>query len=93
MPWPIRLPKISVQWLLCWREVDTIVLTGGLANSVMLVGWIREMVGFIAKIIVYPGEDEISALIAGGLRALKSREAILPYPPNVSIEQQGQRNK
>ena len=47
-------------------KVDTIVLTGGLANSAMLVGWIREMVGFIANIFVYPGEDEISALIAGG---------------------------
>lgn len=62
-------------------EVDAIVLTGGLANSEMLVGWIREMVGFIAKIFVYPGEDEISALIEGGLRALGSPEPILVYPP------------
>ena len=62
-------------------EVDAIVLTGGLANSEMLVGWIREMVGFIAKIVVYPGEDEISALIEGGLRALGSPESVLVYPP------------
>ena len=69
-------------------RVDAIVLTGGLANSKMLIDWIRERVSFLADIFVYPGEDEISALIAGGLRALDSSEAVLPYPPKVSDEQQ-----
>ena len=63
-------------------SIDSIVLTGGLANSKMLIDWIRERVSFLADIFVYPGEDEISALIAGGLRALDSSEAVLSYPPD-----------
>jgi len=74
-------------------SIDAIVLTGGLANSKMLVGWIRKRVGFLADIFVYPGEDEISALIEGGLRALDSSEAVLSYPPDVPAEQPGHNSK
>jgi butyrate kinase len=73
--------EIGAMAVVLTGKVDAIVLTGGLASSEMLVGWIREMVGFIADILVYPGEDEISALIEGGLRVLESREAVLLYPP------------
>lgn len=62
-------------------EVDAVVLTGGLANSKMLVSWIKSMVAFIANILVYPGEDEIAALLEGGLRVLRRQEKILDYPP------------
>ncbi len=61
-------------------NVDAIVLTGGLANSKMLVSWITRMVGFIADIMVYPGEDEIAALVEGGLRVLTRQESLLDYP-------------
>jgi butyrate kinase len=60
-------------------KVDAIVLTGGLAHSKMLVSWIKDRVEFIAKVLVYPGEDEISALIQGGLRVLKHEEKAISY--------------
>lgn len=55
-------------------EVEVIVLTGGLANSQMLIKWIKGKVSFIAPIMVFPGEDEMNALAEGGLRFLQGKE-------------------
>ena len=60
-------------------KVNAIVITGGLAVSSMLVGWIKEKVGFIAPVIVYPGEDELRALALGALRVLRGEELPLEY--------------
>lgn len=59
--------------------VDAIVITGGLAHSDMLVNWIKERVGFIAPVKVYPGEDELRALAEGGLRVLSGIEEAKLY--------------
>jgi butyrate kinase len=60
-------------------EVDAIVLTGGLAHSEMLVGWIRERVAWIAPMLVYPGEDEMLAMAQGALRVLRGEEQAHEY--------------
>lgn len=60
-------------------KVDAIVLTGGLAYDKRLVGWIEERVGFISKVVVYPGEDEMSALALGALRVLRGEETAKEY--------------
>ena len=60
-------------------KVDAIVLTGGLANSAMLVDKIADRVKFIAPLIVYPGEQEMLALAAGALRVLAGTETIKHY--------------
>lgn len=60
-------------------KVDAIVITGGIAHSQMLVDWIKERVNFIAPVMVYPGEDEMEALAAGGLRVLQGREEAKNY--------------
>ena len=59
--------------------VDAIVLTGGLAGSNILVGWIRERVEFISPVEVFPGEDEMGALALGALRVLRGEERIMEY--------------
>ena len=59
--------------------VDRIVLTGGLAASAMLTGWIRERVRSIAPVVVYPGEDEMAALAGGPLRVLRGEDTPLVY--------------
>ncbi len=56
-------------------EFDAIVLTGGLAYSRRLVGWINERVKFMGKVLIYPGEDELLALSEGALRVLHKEEA------------------
>lgn len=60
-------------------EMNGIVLTGGLAFSEMLTGWISEAVKFIAPVFVFPGEDEMMALAEGGLRVLKGEEKVREY--------------
>ena len=46
-------------------------LTGGLANEQDFVDLIRERVGFLAPVKVYPGEREMEALAFGVLRVLR----------------------
>jgi len=58
---------------------DAIVLTGGLAHSAMLVGWIRARVEWIAPLLVYPGEDEMLAMAQGALRVLRGEEEVKEY--------------
>ena len=52
-------------------DVDAIILTGGIANNPMVVEYIKKMVGYIAPVIIYPGEDEMHALAMNGLMVLK----------------------
>lgn len=52
-------------------KVDAIILTGGIAHNPDLVEYIKDMVGFIAPVAVYPGEDEMQALAMNGLMVLK----------------------
>ena len=62
-------------------RVDAIVLTGGLANSARLVDLISRRVRFIAPVKVYPGENEMLALVQGTLRVLSGTEAVKHYSP------------
>jgi len=55
-------------------RVDAIIITGGIAHSKKLVDWIKERVDFIAPVMVYPGEDEMEAMAAGGQRVLRGLE-------------------
>ncbi|MDX9846950.1 MAG: butyrate kinase [Tenuifilaceae bacterium] len=52
-------------------EVDGIILTGGIAHNPYLVEYVKEMVGFIGHVVVYPGEDEMQALAMNALMALR----------------------
>lgn len=58
-------------------KVDAIAITGGIANSKLVVEWVRKRVEFIAPIYVYPGEDEMEALAFGALRGLRQEEEII----------------
>jgi len=60
-------------------DVDAIILTGGLAYGEMFVKWIQESIEFISKVLVYPGEDELGALVGGGLRVLNGEEEAKIY--------------
>lgn len=51
-------------------EVDGIILTGGIAYNKILVDYIKDMVGWIGPIKVYPGEDEMKALADNALCVL-----------------------
>jgi butyrate kinase len=52
-------------------KIDAIILTGGISHNPMVVEYIKQMVSFIAPVIIYPGEDELHALVWNGLLVLK----------------------
>lgn len=60
-------------------KVDAIILTGGVAYDEMLCGWIEQKVGFIAQVVVYPGEDEMKAMEEGAYSAVKGEMDIKEY--------------
>lgn len=60
-------------------EVDTILLTGGIAYNKGFVDYIKDMVDFIAHVEVYPGEDEMRALAMNGLMVLNNEMEALEY--------------
>jgi len=60
-------------------KVDAIILTGGMAYQEEFTDKIKSMVGYMADIIVYPGEDEMKALAYNGLLALDGKIEIKTY--------------
>ncbi len=60
-------------------QVDQIVITGGIAYSERMVGWIRKRVGFIAPVTIIPGENELESLALGALRVLRGQETAREY--------------
>ena len=60
-------------------KVDQIILTGGIAYNKIVVDTLTERAGFIAPVTVYPGEDELLALVQGALRVMNGEEAVKEY--------------
>jgi butyrate kinase len=60
-------------------KFDAVVLTGGMANSKRLVDEIGKYIAFLGKVIVVPGEFEMEALAAAGLRFLQGKELLKTY--------------
>jgi butyrate kinase len=60
-------------------RVDAVFLTGGLAHSALLTGWIKNRVSFIAPVFVFPGEREMEALALGVMRVLRGDETARTY--------------
>ncbi|NLP18928.1 MAG: butyrate kinase [Firmicutes bacterium] len=60
-------------------QLDAIVLTGGIAHSKILTGWIHDRISFLAPVLIYPGEGEMEALAQGALRVLRGEEEARVY--------------
>lgn len=60
-------------------KVDAIILTGGIAYSPYVVEDLKAMIGWIAPVVVYPGEDELLALAQGAIRVLSGEEEAKNY--------------
>ena len=60
-------------------KIDQIILTGGIAYGEAVIKAIKEKTEWIAPITVYPGEDELLALVQGGLRVLNGEEKAMVY--------------
>ena len=54
-----------------YGKVDAILLTGGMAHSEYITSRLQERVSFLAPVHVYPGEDELEALVLNALGVLR----------------------
>lgn len=64
--------------ILCGK-VDAVILTGEIAYNENVISAIKDSIGFIAPVVVYPGENELLALAQGVLRVLKGEEKAKEY--------------
>ncbi len=60
-------------------KVDAILLTGGIAHSKKLMQDIKDKIGFIAPVEVFPGEDEINSLAENGYLILSGKVKVHTY--------------
>ena len=60
-------------------NIDGILITGGIAYDKKLMAKIRERVGFIAPVLVYPGQDELKALAMNALMVARGEIEALVY--------------
>lgn len=60
-------------------RIDAILLTGGMAHSAYLVERLKERIGWMAPVFVYPGQDEMHALAANALHVLRGEWTAKEY--------------
>lgn len=77
--------EIGRQAVVLKGQVHNIIITGGLSYSDYIVKSLKDMVSFIAEVIVYPGEDEMGALNSGVLRVLEGNEKYKTYEEEASF--------
>ncbi|MFH1502147.1 MAG: butyrate kinase [Candidatus Eisenbacteria bacterium] len=75
--------EIGAMAVVLGEDLDAIVLTGGIAKSETIVGRIADRIGFLGRVIILPGEDELRALALGCLRVLRGEEEARTYPDTV----------
>lgn len=60
-------------------EVDAVVITGGIAHNSWMTDRISGNLKYLGEIIIFPGEEELEALMRGVLRVLDSVEEVKIY--------------
>jgi len=60
-------------------KVEAIILTGGIAHNEILVNKIKDRTGWIAPVVVYPGEEEMKALAQAVIRVIDGIEKVKTY--------------
>ncbi|MBD3402537.1 butyrate kinase [candidate division GN15 bacterium] len=60
-------------------EFEAVILTGGMAHSARLVAEIRKYIDYLGAVTVVPGEFEMEALAAAGVRYLNGEEQLKTY--------------
>ena len=66
-----------------WGDIDAIILTGGMARSVLVTENIKKRIEFLAPIVIRPGELELEALLDNAYRAVTGE---LPIQQFVAAE-------
>lgn len=70
---------IAAQGAVLCGEVDAILITGGLAHADYITSRLRERVGYLAPIHVFPGENELESLAENALAVLRGESVLQEY--------------
>ncbi len=68
----------AMSTVLC-GEIDAIIITGGIAFSEQIVGWITDRIKWMAEVVPYPGEDELGALVSGVVDVMDGEVEVQTY--------------
>ncbi|MDR2813660.1 MAG: butyrate kinase [Prevotellaceae bacterium] len=60
-------------------RVDAILVTGGIAYNHSVTDYIKQMTSFIAPVFIYPGEDEMTALVENVTQMLDNKLPLKKY--------------
>lgn len=60
-------------------KADAVILTGGISRSKYFTSVMEEYVGWIAEVVIMPGEFELEALAAGAVRVMLGEEELKTY--------------
>lgn len=71
--------QIGAMYVALTGQVDAIILTGGIAYDTYCTDRLKQLVGYIAPVVVCPGEDEIGSLAYNALGALRGTLPLLEY--------------
>lgn len=71
--------EIGAMAVAAGHDVEAIVLSGGLARSELIVGFIRKRVGHLAPVMVFPENLEMAAMAAGARRVLSGQAKARHY--------------
>jgi butyrate kinase len=71
--------EIGIASVVLKGKFEAIILTGGMANSARLVKGITQYIEFLGEVAVVPGEFEMEALAAAGIRYLLGNEKLKTY--------------
>lgn len=69
----------------CGR-IDAVILTGGVCHSKVITSQIAERVGFVAPVVVYPGEDELESLAENGYGIMSGEFEVKVYHRDHLVE-------
>ena len=61
-------------------QIDAIIFTGGIAYNKHIIEKLESRVGFLSKIAVFPGEDEMEALASNAKMMLSGELIPRKYP-------------
>ena len=68
-------------------KVDAIILTGGIANNKDITDEIASRVGFIAPVVIYPGENELASLAENGYGIISGEFRVRQYNPDRILDE------
>ncbi|NCA82085.1 MAG: butyrate kinase [Opitutae bacterium] len=71
--------EIGAMYVAAGNDVEAIVLSGGVARSELVVGFIKQRIGHLAPILIYTENMEMAAMAAGACKVLSGQIAPKRY--------------